>query len=134
MATAATATALTATAVATYTTVCAVEAIPLERGVAALVGGEAVALFRTHDGELFALGNHDPCSDASVLSRGIVGTRGDVPVVGSPMYKQAFDLRTGQCLDDPGRRVPTYDVAVVDGQVLVGGRRPDAPGAREERR
>ena len=116
---------MTATALA-YTTVCAVESVPLEGGVAALVGGEAVALFRTHDGAVFALGNHDPCSDAPVLSRGIVGTRGDAPVVSSPMYKQAFDLRTGRCLDDPRLRVPTYDVAVVDGRVLVGDRRPDA--------
>jgi nitrite reductase (NADH) small subunit len=36
------------------------------------------------------------------------------------MYKQAFDLRTGQCLDDASARVPAYDVSVVDGVVLVG--------------
>ena len=38
-----------------------------------------------------------------MLARGIVGTRGDVPFVASPMHKQAFDLRTGECLDDAGR-------------------------------
>ena len=43
---------------------------------------------------------------------GIVGTRGDIPFVASPMHKQAFDLRTGQCLDDAAVRVPTYDVQV----------------------
>ena len=101
-------------------TVCAVEAVPLEGGVAALVDGAAVAVFRTHAGEVFALGNVDPFSGASVLSRGIVGTRGDAPVVSSPMYKQAFDLRTGQCVDDPAVSVPSYDVAVVDGVVVVG--------------
>ena len=36
------------------------------------------------------------------------------------MYKQAFDLRTGACLDDAAVRVPAYDVAVVDGVVHVG--------------
>lgn len=107
----------------TWTPVCDVADIPLERGVAALVADEAVAVFRTHDGAVFALGNHDPFSDASVLARGIVGSRGDVPVVSSPMYKQAFDLCTGRCLDEDGVSVPSYDVAVVDGQVLVGGRR-----------
>ena len=35
-----------------------------------------------------------------MLARGIVGTRGDVPFVASPMHKHAFDLRTGRCLDD----------------------------------
>ena len=55
-----------------------------------------------------------------MLARGIVGTRGDIPYVASPMYKQAFDLRTGQCLDDAAVRVPTYDVRVHDGLVVVG--------------
>jgi len=26
------------------------------------------------------------------------------------MYKQAFDLRTGRCLDDPGQAVPVFAV------------------------
>ncbi|TGN66623.1 nitrite reductase small subunit NirD [Nocardioides eburneiflavus] len=102
------------------TAVCSIEAIPLEGGVAALVAGAAVAVFRTHDGSVFAIGNVDPFSGASVLSRGIVGNRGDAPVVSSPMYKQAFDLRTGQCLDDDSVRVPAYAVSVVDGVVHVG--------------
>jgi len=105
---------------ATYTTVCRVEDIEVEGGVCALVEGEAIAIFRTHDGNIYAINNYDPCSRASVLSRGIVGTRGDVPFVASPMHKQAFDLRTGQCLDDAAVRVPTYDVQVTRGHVLVG--------------
>ena len=111
---------MTAVQVSTWIEVCPVDAIPLEGGVAALVDGVAVAVFRTHDGSVFAIGNVDPFSGASVLSRGIIGSRGDAPVVSSPMYKQAFDLRTGQCLDDPSVSVPTYDVSVVDGIVLVG--------------
>ena len=103
------------------TAVCAAADIPLEGGVAALVDGVAVAVFRTHDGSVHAIGNVDPFSGASVLSRGIVGTRGEAPVVSSPMYKQAFDLRTGACLDDASVSVPSYDVSVVDGVVLVGG-------------
>jgi len=107
----------------TFTAVCPVDAIDAESGVAALVGGVAVAVFKTYEGALFALSNFDPFSRASVLARGIVGTRGDVPFVASPMHKQAFDLRTGICLDDETVRVPTYEVRVVDGTVLVGGPR-----------
>ncbi|WP_300643695.1 nitrite reductase (NAD(P)H) small subunit [Nocardioides sp.] len=55
-----------------------------------------------------------------MLARGIIGTRGGTPFVASPMHKQAFDLRTGQCLDDAAVRVPTYEVRVDDGVVLVG--------------
>jgi nitrite reductase/ring-hydroxylating ferredoxin subunit len=63
-----------------------------------------------------------------VLARGIVGTKtregAEVPFVASPMFKQAFDLRTGQCLDDETMRVATYDVHVTDdGVVVVGERR-----------
>ena len=102
--------------------VCRLDQIEIEGGVAALVGGSAVAIFRTHDGNVFAMSNWDPFSQASVLARGIVGTRGGVPFVASPMHKHAFDLRSGQCLDDSHVRVPAYDVRIVDGVVHVGPR------------
>jgi len=69
---------------------------------------------------LYALSNLDPFSRAFVMSRGIVGSKGDIPKVASPMYKQNFDLRTGQCLDDPSVSVATFPVQVVEGRVLVG--------------
>ena len=81
--------------------ICPYGRLPVERGVAALVDGEQVAVFRTADGDLYAVSNSDPFSGAMVLSRGIVGSRGDRPTVASPVYKQVFDLETGQCLDDP---------------------------------
>jgi len=102
-----------------WVAVCEISELQPERGVAALVGGGQVALFRTHDDELYALDNRDPFSGAYVLSRGIVGTRGDAPTLASPMYKQVFDLRTGACLDDDSVRVATYDVRVVAGRVEV---------------
>jgi nitrite reductase (NADH) small subunit len=106
----------------TWTKICPLEELPVERGVAALVHGNAVAVFRTFDDHVYAIGNHDPFSRASVLARGIVGTRGEIPFVASPMHKQAFDLRTGQCLDDAHVSVPRYDVQIVDGVVLIGPR------------
>lgn len=110
-----------------YEPVCRLDQIPLEGGVAALVGGEAVAVFRTHDDAVHAISNYDPFGKASVMSRGIVGTRTvgeeEVPFVASPLLKQAFDLRTGVCLDDASVRLPVYDVRVVDGTVLVAARK-----------
>jgi nitrite reductase (NADH) small subunit len=99
--------------------VCEYDVLLPERGVAALLGEVQIALFRTHDGKVFALGNQDPFSGANVMSRGIVGSRGDVPTVASPMFKQVFSLRTGECLDDPEVSLPVYPVEVVDGQVVV---------------
>ena len=104
--------------------VCSVDDLEIERGVTALVHGQAVAIFRTHGGEIYALGNHDPFAKASVLARGIVGTRAGIPFVASPMHKHAFDLRSGQCLDDEHASVPTYDVLIEDGIVHIGRRRP----------
>jgi nitrite reductase (NADH) small subunit len=89
------------------------------RGVAALVSGRQVAIFLVDGGEVYAVDNLDPFSDAPVLSRGIVGDRGGVPKVASPMYKQSFDLRTGRCLDDDSVAVAAYPVRVVDGRVQV---------------
>jgi nitrite reductase (NADH) small subunit len=105
-----------------WTPICDVDELPVERGVTALVRGHAVAVFLTTDGEIYAIGNHDPFSRATVLGRGIVGTRGDVPFVASATCRQAFDLRTGQCLDDPSVSVPSYAVRVVDGVLHVGPR------------
>ncbi|WP_392390611.1 nitrite reductase large subunit NirB [Nocardioides sp. L-11A] len=107
--------------------VCPVDRIARESGVSALIDGEAVAVFRTYDDELFALSDVDPRGGAAVLSGGIVGTRTvageEVPFVASPLLKHHFDLRTGVCLDDASLAVPTYDVRVVDGIVVVGARR-----------
>jgi nitrite reductase (NADH) small subunit len=120
-----------------WETVCLLDRLLPERGAAALLaaGGEPVqvALFRMADGTgggtagqgggevtVHAIGNVDPFSGAAVLSRGIVGDRGGVPIVASPVFKQAFSLVTGQCLDDPDVRVPVYPVRVVDGWLQVG--------------
>ncbi len=104
----------------TWTAVCRYDDLQPECGVAALIDDEQVAVFRTFDGSLYAIGNQDPFSGAFVLSRGIVGTRGDIPTVASPLHKQVFDLRTGMCLDDQATRVPVFAVRARDGRVEVG--------------
>lgn len=105
----------------TWVPVAPLEALVVDRGACALVGAWQVALFRVAPGDaVYALSNFDPFSKAFVLSRGIVGTRGDVPKVASPVYKQSFDLRTGACLDDPTVAVRAFPVRVVGGMVEVG--------------
>jgi nitrite reductase (NADH) small subunit len=104
-----------------WTEVCPLDKLQPERGVCALVEGEPVAVFRTHDDRLFALHNVDPFSNASVLSRGIVGDLGGTPVVASPLHKQHFALESGVALEDSEVSVATYPVRVVNGTVEVGG-------------
>lgn len=99
--------------------VCPDARLPVERGVAALLGSVQVALFRTADGALYAVANRDPVSGANVMSRGLVGSRGDRSTVAAPLYKQVYDLATGRCLDDPTLAVATYPIRVRDGLVEV---------------
>lgn len=103
-----------------WVTVCAIDDLIVDRGVCVLVGGRQVALFRVSPGDrVYAISNFDPFSSAYVLSRGIVGSRGDVPKVASPMYKQSFDLTDGGCLDDPGVAVEAFAVRCDEGLVQV---------------
>jgi len=115
---------VTVAATVVWTRVCAlIELIP-ERGVPALVGGEAVAVFLLEGGKVHAVGHHDPFSNANVMARGIVGSVGEGDsyrdTVASPMYKHVFDLATGECLTEPGQRLPVWPVRIVGGQVEVG--------------
>jgi nitrite reductase (NADH) small subunit len=100
--------------------VCALDDITADTGVAALVGGRQIAIVRVGDGaEVYAVDNFDPFSHAFVIARGIVGDRGGIPKIASPIFKQSFDLRTGQCLDDPAVHLPSYPVRVADGRIFV---------------
>jgi nitrite reductase (NADH) small subunit len=105
---------------AAWLPVCALDDIVPNTGVCALVRGQQIALVRVGFGEdVFAIANFDPFSKAFVLARGIVGDKAGVAKIASPIYKQSFDLRTGQCLDDAAVRVPVWPVRVRQDQVEV---------------
>jgi nitrite reductase (NADH) small subunit len=108
-----------------WTPVCDVGSLVPDRGAAALVDGRQVALFRLRGSdEVLAVDHRDPFSGANVMARGLVGSRGDIPTVASPVYKQTFDLRTGACLDDESASLGVWDSRVVDGMVEVRAREP----------
>ena len=103
-----------------WTDVCAVDDIIVGTGVAALVHGHQVAIFRpTSEGPLYALSNFDPFSQAFVIARGILGDKGGVLKVASPIFKQNFALATGKCLDDPSVSLECYPLKVVAGRVTL---------------
>ena len=98
--------------------VCKTDDILPNSGVTALVSGLQIAIFRLQS-EFYAISDYDPFSGAYVLSRGIVGDRAGVIKVSSPIYKQSFNLLTGECLDDPSVKLPTYPVRVVEDGVYI---------------
>jgi nitrite reductase (NADH) small subunit len=105
-----------------WNAVCSLERIVPDTGVCALLNGRQVAVFRVgaESPRVFAIDNYDPNSSAAVLSRGLVGSIGERVVVASPIYKQHFDLRTGECLEAPHNSVSSYPVRIEDGHVWVG--------------
>ena len=102
-----------------WTDICALEDLVPGTGGAALVQGEQIAVVRARDGRVFALSNFDPFSKAFVIARGIVGDRGGVVKIASPVFKQNYSLETGECLDDPTVRLATYPVRVIGGRVQI---------------
>ena len=101
-----------------WTDICALEDIVPDTGVCALLGKRQVAIFRVGSGDqVYALSNFDPISKAFVLARGIVGDKDGLPKVASPLFKQSFYLRTGQCLDENDVRVPCFETRVRGGRV-----------------
>lgn len=103
--------------------VCDLAEIVPNTGVCALLNEVQVAVFHLDDNgtpRVFAIDNYDPNSQAAVLSRGLVGSLGERIVVASPIYKQHFDLQTGECLEAPEHSVGTYPARIAEGKVWVG--------------
>jgi nitrite reductase (NADH) small subunit len=102
-----------------WLTICPLSQIIPNTGVCALASDRQVAIFRVGD-EVFAIDNFDPFSQAYVLSRGIVGDRQGIPKVASPIYKQNFNLITGECFDDATVKVSVFPARVLEEQVQIG--------------
>lgn len=105
-----------------YQSICQLNDIPLNGGVAALVGNQQIAIFRvslTDKEAVYALANYDPFSEANVLSRGIIGSIGDKTVVASPIYKQHFNLASGQCIEDDSVKLKTWQIKVESDEVFL---------------
>jgi NAD(P)H-dependent nitrite reductase small subunit len=98
--------------------VCELDDVLPDSGVAALMDGHQIAIFRVGAG-VFAIDNFDPHSEANVLSRGIIGDINGELVVASPIYKHHFALATGRCIEDADQSVRAYPVRVTDGRIWI---------------
>lgn len=94
--------------------ICELDDILPNMGICALLNSQQIAIFRIIDQAgkeaLFAVNNFCPFSESNTLSRGLTGCLNNTIVVASPIYKQHFDLATGQCLEDESVSIQTYDV------------------------
>lgn len=100
--------------------VCSITDLSHQIGVCARMGNRQVAVFQL-DGRIYAIDNFDPFSEANVLSRGLIGDLKGRDVVASPIYKNHFDLNTGECLEDASVVIPTYAVRINGDAVEIAG-------------
>ena len=100
-------------------TVCDIDDVAPNTGVCALVGGRHIAVFRVGEDKFFAIDNVDSKAGASVLSRGLVGSLGGRIVVSSPLYKQHYELSSGECLEFPEHSVQAYPIDIVGKQIQL---------------
>ncbi|MDC8831473.1 nitrite reductase small subunit NirD [Alteromonas gilva] len=102
--------------------VCHTDDLVTNSGVCALVDGQQIAIFRIVLGDetqYFAISNWDPIGQANVLYRGIVGTLQDKVVVASPLYKEHYNLATGECLERDDVSVQSFAVRVDQHRVFI---------------
>ncbi len=100
--------------------VCSKNDLQPNSGVCALIDGQQVAIFYMPENDaVYAINNYDPFGKVHVLSRGLIGDLKGEPMVSSPLYKQHFSLKTGQCFEDENVKVPVYSVRINNDRVEV---------------
>jgi len=98
----------------------AVADFPKDGGAAVKYGDVQIAVFNfTSRGEWYACQNMCPHKKAFVLSRGIVGTQGEIPKVTCPLHKKAFSLQTGECISGEEFSAKVFPVKVVQDNVYL---------------
>lgn len=108
-----------------FVEVCRVDAIPEKRAVVTCLSGERVAVFR-YDGRISAISNvcqhqNGPLGEGRIINGCVV----------CPWHGYEYRPDTGASPPPFTEQVPTFEVRVIDGRVLVHPR-PHAPGTRVE--
>ena len=99
--------------------VCELDELLPDSGVAALIDGRQLAIFRVGQ-QVYALDNFDPHSAANVLSRGIVGDmQGTVLLLVPPADATADVVASYQALYDGQCADARYSVAVPAGETVT---------------
>ncbi len=110
-----------------WLTICHKDDILPNMGRCALITAQdqqrQVAIFnivdRQGNEQFYAIDNFCPFSKTNTLSRGITGDINGQLVVASPLYKQHFNLKTGQCIEDNTVAVNTYSVRCDNEHILI---------------
>jgi len=103
-----------------WMTICTDQDLTPNAGTCVQFAQEQVAIFYCMRSQtLYAVENFDPIGQANVISRGIMGSIQGKTYVSSPLYKQHFDLLTGECLESPEYTLKTYAVRMEDSLIQL---------------
>ncbi len=101
--------------------VAAVADFPKDGGSCIKYKDKQIAVYNyTRQGKWFACQNLCPHKMEMVLSRGMIGDHGGIPMVACPMHKKTFSLETGENLNGDMEAIATYPVKIENGKVFVG--------------
>lgn len=97
-----------------------VSAFPQDGGAAIKYGNVQIAVFHQNSRKTwYACQNMCPHKRAFVLSRGIIGSQGELPKVACPLHKKTFSLESGECLSGDALSVKVFPVRVVRDRVYL---------------
>lgn len=97
--------------------VCEIKDLIEDSGICVFIKDKQIALFYI-DKKVYAIDNYDPIGKAFVLARGIIGDIDGKIVVASPLYKEHFDLITGECIEHKEISVQSYECSIDDAVYL----------------
>jgi nitrite reductase (NADH) small subunit len=105
----------------TWHLACRVTDVPANGGVCVKIGDEQVALFYfTRTNKWYATQNECPHRNQMALSRGMIGSQGEIPKVACPFHKKTFSLETGENLNGDECAIRTYPVKLENDFVFIG--------------
>lgn len=68
----------------------------------------------------YACQNLCPHKFEMVLSRGILGSAGEIPKIACPLHKKTFSLIDGNCLSGENLSISIYPVLIKENRVYIG--------------
>ena len=105
----------------TWNFACSIRDVPSNGGVCVKINDMQIALFHfARIDKWYATQNECPHRRQMALSRGLIGTQGEIPKVACPFHKKTFSLVSGECLNGDECSIKTFPVNVKDGNVFIG--------------
>lgn len=100
----------------TYYLVGEVDHFPERLGRVVRLGKEVIAVFKTTDGQIYALENRSPGPRGGTIAEGMISGE----VLFDPICDWKISLKDGQVLDPDTGQVRTYPVQILGNEVRIG--------------